>query len=187
MKAQQSAKMTTFCFFNRTPLEIPTTVLRTLQQKCPVDMNDKYEDYFEQLTLMEEDLGKFSIGGAIYPRTIEKAAALRGMDSARFTSIWTTMVYTLVKVGRIKDDNDNGFLVIEGDDSFLKNIGGDNQEMVCGLCRAPSKLKCGKCGQRYCCKEHQVLDWKKHKKECHGCLTPEQWKNHFSKKLREMP
>lgn len=179
--------MTTLCFFNGTPLEIPTTVLRTLQQKCPVDMNDKYDDYFQQLTLMEEDLGKFSIGGAIHTRTIEKAATVRGMNRAQFTSFWTTMVYTLVKVGRIKDDDENGFLVIEGDDSFLREIGKEKLELVCGLCRAPSKLKCAKCGQRYCCKEHQVTDWKKHKKECHGCLTPEQWKNHFSTKMAEKP
>lgn len=177
--------MTTLCFFNGTPMEIPTTVLRILQKSCPVDMNDKYEDYFQQLTLMEKDLCKFSIGGGIHKRTIDKAAKLRDMNYAQFTSFWTTMVYTLVKIGRIKDDDNNGFVIIDGDASFLNEIGADS--LVCGLCRAPSKLKCAKCGQRYCCKEHQVSDWKKHKQECYGCLTPEEWKTHFSKKMRGMP
>jgi hypothetical protein len=38
---------------------------------------------------------------------------------------------------------------------------------LCAVCQTPSKQKCPYCITRYCCKEHQVADWKAgHKKSC---------------------
>ena len=44
-----------------------------------------------------------------------------------------------------------------------------NISKVCDYCYkiSPSLQNCGGCGSvSYCCKEHQVADWKNHKKEC---------------------
>ncbi|KAH1026295.1 SET domain-containing protein SmydA-8 [Dendroctonus ponderosae] len=38
----------------------------------------------------------------------------------------------------------------------------------CKVCRKNTDQKCGKCQQIfYCCKEHQMTDWKRHRKSCH--------------------
>lgn len=167
------------CFFNGTPIQVPVEVYKPLE-KMVVDQNETYDKYLTHMDLFEATLCKHSIGGNVQERSYAKAAKELGLDTPRFCSCWILMVYTLIKVGLIKEDNENGFLFIQGDIEKLKH---DNCEMLCGLCRAPSKLKCGKCGQRYCCKEHQVSDWKKHKKECYGCLSPEEWKATFGKRL----
>lgn len=37
----------------------------------------------------------------------------------------------------------------------------------CAVCLKPCSLRCGRCGQRYCCRECQLLDWKLgHKEAC---------------------
>jgi hypothetical protein len=168
------------CFFNGTPIQVPIEAYKPLEKGFMVLNDEQYEEYFEQMTLFETTLCKHSIGGVVKERSYDKASKELGLDKARFCSYWIIWVYGLIKGGRIKEDNENGFMFIHGDVEELKH---DNCEMLCGLCRAPSKLKCGKCGQRYCCKEHQVSDWKKHKKECYGCLSPEEWKATMGKRL----
>ena len=44
---------------------------------------------------------------------------------------------------------------------------------VCSYCKTVSKKECGECGVRYCNREHQVLDWKKHKAVCKSILILE--------------
>ena len=40
-------------------------------------------------------------------------------------------------------------------------------QKLCSVCQTPSKQKCPYCVTYYCCKEHQVADWKAgHKKSC---------------------
>ena len=36
----------------------------------------------------------------------------------------------------------------------------------CVVCRKQSSKKCSKCGTKYCCREHQKIDWPKHKLIC---------------------
>ena len=41
----------------------------------------------------------------------------------------------------------------------------------CEVCSQPASLRCSKCkGVDYCCREHQVSDWKQHKTIC-GSIT----------------
>ncbi|KAK9693311.1 MYND finger [Popillia japonica] len=43
-------------------------------------------------------------------------------------------------------------------------------ENLCGKCGKPAETKCSACKiVYYCCKEHQVEDWKTHKNECKAC------------------
>ncbi|EDV24007.1 uncharacterized protein TRIADDRAFT_27184 [Trichoplax adhaerens] len=38
---------------------------------------------------------------------------------------------------------------------------------LCSLCGIPSEKKCAKCGTPYCCRQHQVFDWKHgHRENC---------------------
>lgn len=37
---------------------------------------------------------------------------------------------------------------------------------MCGICKVKAKKTCSRCPQTYCCREHQVEDWKSHKKVC---------------------
>ena len=42
-----------------------------------------------------------------------------------------------------------------------------NQYGICNFCKCDAKFQCGKCNtSRYCSKECQVSDWKRHKKIC---------------------
>ena len=47
-----------------------------------------------------------------------------------------------------------------------------DQEYYCTTCKAcglKASMKCSACKKvSYCCKEHQVLDWKQHKSVCKG-------------------
>lgn len=161
------------CFFDGTPIQLAPGVYENLK-KLEIDPKETYDDYYDNMVLFEKTLCKHSIGGTVQERSIHKAAKELGLSPAQFQGYWSVFVYTLVKSGRIKDDNENGFLMMKGDG--LERLEHDHRELLCGLCRAPSKLKCGKCGQRYCCREHQVSDWKKHKKECYGMLSNEEWR-----------
>jgi hypothetical protein len=39
---------------------------------------------------------------------------------------------------------------------------------LCAVCEASCKSKCQTCKKvYYCCREHQISDWKEHKKICH--------------------
>ena len=160
------------CFFDGTPIQLAPGVYENLKE-LKIDPDETYDDYYDNIVLFEKTLCKHSIAGMVQERSIAKAAKELGLTPAQFQGYWCVFVYTLVKIGRIKDDNENGFLVMKGNLEVLEH---DNSEMLCGLCRAPSKLKCAKCGQRYCCREHQVSDWKKHKQECYGVLSTEEWR-----------
>jgi hypothetical protein len=173
------------CFFNGTPLESSLEIYKALI-KTPVKkewVEDK-EGQLNTMRVMEKTLCKHSVGGVILWSSLKKAAKELDLEEFEFHANWIITLNLLVTQKYIKADDFHGFMFIAGPkaDILFKP---DKEVMLCGLCLAPSKLKCGKCGQRYCCKEHQVSDWKKHKKECYGCLTTEEWRAHNSQELRE--
>lgn len=55
--------------------------------------------------------------------------------------------------GEVRNGFPNGY------EDFLTKEG-------CVICGTPSKKKCSKCGTKYCCREHQMADWPKHKLVC---------------------
>jgi hypothetical protein len=91
-----------------------------------------------------------------------------------FVVTWFANVRFLLKTGRIQDDNKFGFLIIDIGDvtktwSIINSIQKDNKKLaqICGVCSQPAKQLCSKCNKiYYCCREHQVADWKEHKKIC---------------------
>ncbi|CAB9531678.1 expressed unknown protein [Seminavis robusta] len=41
------------------------------------------------------------------------------------------------------------------------------KENLCGVCGLQAELRCSRCKLiHYCCKEHQKVDWRVHKKNC---------------------
>ena len=45
----------------------------------------------------------------------------------------------------------------------------DNEALentLCRICKVKTNKTCSRCPQAYCCREHQVEDWKSHKKVC---------------------
>ncbi|KAL1720511.1 hypothetical protein EV715DRAFT_196974 [Schizophyllum commune] len=42
-------------------------------------------------------------------------------------------------------------------------------ETRCGVCAAPTSMRCSRCGSAYyCSKDHSAMDWKYHKKQCNS-------------------
>ena len=173
------------CFFNGTPIETSLEIYKELI-KTPVKkewIEDKENQLFTMRT-MEQTLCKHSIAGVIHRKSLKNAAKELDLEEYEFHSNWIITLNLLLTQKYITEDDYHGFMFVTGNKTDIL-FKADKEELLCGLCHAPSKLKCAKCGQRYCCREHQVTDWKKHKKECYGCLTPEQWKEHLRQELRE--
>ena len=86
---------------------------------------------------------------------------------------WHTGVLVLIKLKAIKQDENNGWLVLSLDDKrvdktkpFGKPFKSFNACANCGQRGKPDK--CSGCGKvYYCSKECQKEDWKVHKPNCH--------------------
>ena len=77
-----------------------------------------------------------------------------------------------------KDAYKYGFVVCGGSkqlsrDTFMDSMSkggfcaGSSHSQICGVCSVPAKNKCAKCEKiYYCCRDHQVADWKRHKIDC---------------------
>ena len=97
---------------------------------------------------------------------IAQVAEVFELDVNQFITLWFSNIKTLLKKGVIKQDDKNGFIIVSSkskEEKLMKIL----LLKVCVVCKKESKHKCSKCGSvRYCCKEHQVENWKEHKKYC---------------------
>lgn len=108
---------------------------------------------------------------------------------------WCSNILCLVELGELKQKDDNGLLII-GDvndnlvicheqsnyrkilaksttDTFEKDAqDAMKNQKLCGNCQKPAHQKCQKCFVKYCCRECQLADWKKHKKICQDKKHP---------------
>jgi hypothetical protein len=128
------------------------------------------------------------------------AKAWKGVfgDKYSATSLWTFWclnIVCLVEAGELPQDDMNGWtissrnkktkmLIINMSGNVCIPTGADwtnptkelcqdllKTQKNCRVCGVPSKNKCEKCIAYYCCREHQVQDWKAgHKQSC-GKLT----------------
>jgi hypothetical protein len=178
-KQTQQATMSSVnqAFFNGTGLTFPVIMPSKKlfefidEQILLYDKND-IEFYYEQTKQMEKTLNDNAKNGFCREKEQEKVAKILGYKNARdMITIWFCNIRFLIKMGRIQDDNNFGFLIMEGGDIF--NVAQEafqdayKETLTCGVCQTPSKTKCSRCLKvYYCCRDCQMADWKKHKKVC---------------------
>jgi hypothetical protein len=164
-------------FFNGTPLTFPVQQSSKElfefidEQVKEYDTND-IEFYYEQTATMERTLNDNAKNGFCRQKELEKVARILGFETAlEFYLLWFCNIRFLLKVGRIQDDNNYGFLTMEGQDIF--SIANEafkdayKATLICGVCKSPTKTKCSRClSVYYCCRDCQTADWKTHKKVC---------------------
>lgn len=166
-------------FFNGTPMEFPYVTSREklfeLLDEYIYPYEDDVEFYYNQTVEMEKTMVEESINLIVTEKTHLKVAKKLGFKTIKgLQLIWFCNIHYLLKKGRIKDDNNNGWWIMESNSKEtindvikLLNKQAEETKKQCGLCAKPSKQLCGKCKKiYYCCQEHQLSDWEKHKKTC---------------------
>ena len=163
-------------YFNGTPLNFPFVVsveeaFKKLDMMVVNRDDEDVEDIYNQMVEIENQLNTDAKRGFVTPKTIKKTAQEFGIGTGEMLAlIWCGNIQYLLKKGRIVSNNDYGFLIMRGD-NVIQNYSdmADNQyalSALCPVCKVKSKLRCSKCKVVYCCREHQVQDWKNHKKTC---------------------
>jgi hypothetical protein len=163
-------------YFNGTPINFPflapaEKIFKIIEERV-LGYDDDIEFYYNQTVEMERKLNENSKRGFVTEKRLERTAKETGFDDATgFIIIWFCNIYYLIKKGRIIDDNNFGFTTHLGGEGMVNKVIEATNKLyedsgVCGLCKLKANLKCQKCGQRYCCREHQVQDWKEHSKMC---------------------
>jgi len=138
---------------------------------------ENIEFIYNQTSFFEETLCKCSKNGFMGEKQQKKAAELLGFDTVEsLITMWFMNINYLLKMGRIEDDNNFGFcgimspsITTEELATYLNEHAQNKYQArkICNLCQAPSKNKCSRCENiYYCCREHQLSDWKEHKKVC---------------------
>jgi hypothetical protein len=129
------------CFYKGTPfpqmLNLPNMddfkQMKQLWNECiimgmrnGVSMPEQAKDYFEQLNKMEDwfcDWSKKRPNGILEGSKCEKDFKKHfNMDMEKGMSIWYMDVYMLMKMGKIKDDEMNGWLFTSKDANPLDNL-----------------------------------------------------------------
>jgi len=166
-------------YFKGTPIHYPqfdTTekIFEFLDKVSPEGILTADEVY-QEMEQYEETIHQECVNGWINEKGLERVAERFEYPTLEtFVVSWFANVRFLLKTGRIQDDNNFGFLIIDiGDEtktrSLMKSLDKDHKKLykICGVCSQPAKQLCSKCNKiYYCCREHQVADWKEHKKIC---------------------
>ena len=133
------------------------------------------DEVYQQMEDWEQTLNEECVNGYINKYVIKRVAERFEYPTiGTFVVSWFANVRFLLKTGRIQDDDNFGFLIIDGGDetknrAIIKSLNKDLKQeyQICGVCSQPAKLLCSKCKKiYYCCKEHQVANWKDHKPFC---------------------
>ena len=123
-----------------------------------------------QLDEIENAMFQYQQDSGAFGRRIEFNQILRKLHKRlphyetpqQISSIWWQNVFNLIEMGFIQDDDQNGILIMQTPIPFQMPF----SQKICVVCGVNSKHKCPKCYTFYCCRDHQVQDWKKHKKTC---------------------
>ena len=157
-------------YYKGTPIQMLISVEQAMESgremiKLGLQMGESMEtqkkDYKEQLDIMEQEL--VDAFGVVERRTLRDVQRLWGDKFESNLSLWYMDIAALLIMKVIKDDNDNGFLVINGDLSkIFQRKAIMNTCVVCA--KRGSFKKCSICKTDYYCGEEcQKTDWKRHK------------------------
>jgi hypothetical protein len=139
------------------------------------------EYYYNQMDLWEATLCANTKNGYMRDKTILDIVEMmnnlfgdndadRPIDAEDFQMLWCVNVYYLLKRGRIANDKMFGFEMCtetRHEEKLVKCKAEYKATFLCGVCAVKSTQKCERCEKTYyCCREHQVADWKEHKKVC---------------------
>jgi len=167
-------------YFKGTGLSFPFEVvveelMGFINEKIKSYDEDDVEFYYEQTSHMDKAMSDES-GNGDYSSTatLTRVAKKCGFETLEgFITIWFCNIQYLLKKGRIQSNDKFGFQLISSPDTSSKDIlktikkQMKKEFQVCGLCSQHAKTLCSKCKKvYYCCREHQVSDWKAHKKNC---------------------
>lgn len=96
-------------------------------------------------------------------------------DALCNSNYWTTGIMILIKLKAIKQDEENGWLVVSSDSPIIDKTKPTGKRFkassfkacaTCGILGKPDK--CSGCNKvHYCSAECQKEDWKAHKPNCH--------------------
>jgi len=172
----------TLVFFKGTPVQIPASPEKLKKNaddwlkagfkdgRCLKEMGD---DCLQIITGLEQRLVD-TLGLDSFNTTRDYAKAW-GDDYATSLAMWIICVCVLIKLKYIKDDNENGFQIIEMSKEHknaLVKAGICKKQRILNTCCVCAKKgafkKCSKCKRdHYCGEECQKADWSRHKAKHH--------------------
>lgn len=180
-------------FFNGTPMNYSKNELASVYKAlAELKLKDELtEEMFDLLVRMEHTLDTVinqSKEYAITYKSMEKTIKLfdEFKTVADYKTTWGSLVLYLIEQGVLCDDDNTGLLLISdttrvGHYQFRRtfvtsedaNLTPEQLEAVKSTCKNlfcdfadHAKFKCACLKVRYCCKECQVKDWKRHKPQC---------------------
>jgi hypothetical protein len=183
-------------FFNGTGLMLPFNKIETLEtfrEKClKGGAENDSEEMLEELEVIEEALNDYEKEKGIRGKVVNQMKMLDKIfegEGHTALEMWCVNIFTLIDRGVLKEDDNTGifgygtlgstvvFVYNMSCIKSLKKITADKiqerfaaqrqEQKLCGYCGNPNPAKkCGKCYVKYCSKDCQIGDWKKHKKEC---------------------
>ena len=165
-------------FFNGTPITFP--YCDTIKSKeeffkfiddAVKDYDNDVDFYYNQIVNIEQTLFDTTKLGTT---NLKKAAKQLNTTVVSMVTIWFCNIQYLLNKGKIKNDDNNGFVIIDNDNpdnilSCLKEIEKEEKQKnkSCIVCSKKSTKCCSQCGNAfYCSKDCQRLHWKKHKMDC---------------------
>ena len=115
---------TVFTFYNGTSLQkYPLNSVEVLQKnandmiikglKYGHDIKEQIRHYTLQLKTMEEAMVRICNGGMMNDKAYQRWAQELGRDEKGLAATWHLDVAALIKLKAIKDDNNNGFMIME--------------------------------------------------------------------------
>ena len=91
--------------------------------------------------------------------------AIWGNDYIQQKTLFAMNVMSLIKVRALPNDNMNGEMIMRMPKAFADDLA--TERYVCKVCETKCTTKCERCKSIwYCCREHQLQDWERHKKNC---------------------
>lgn len=91
--------------------------------------------------------------------------AIWGEDYKQKQIRFAANVMSLIKLRALQNDNMNGEMIMHLPKSLADDM--STARYVCKVCETRCDTKCERCKSIwYCCREHQLQDWKRHKKNC---------------------
>ena len=171
-------------FFNGTPMGYSKNELASVYKAlAELKLKDELtEGMFDLLVRMEDTLETVinqSKEYAITQKSIEKTVELfdEFKTVADYKTAWGSLVLYLIDQEVLCNDNNTGLVIISGnftvissdDDNLtleqLKSFKSTCKNLFCDFADH-AKFKCACLKVKYCCKECQIKDWKRHKPQC---------------------